>query len=82
VSWIGTRAGREAKLLCVPLREPAYEDVHDLGDLPRHVVREIGHFFAVYKQLDDGSTTTDEGQEGREVAIRVLAEARARHHRT
>ena len=79
VSWIGTRRGREAKLLCVPLREPAYEDVHDIGDLPRHVAAEIGQFFAVYKQLDAGSTTTDEGQEGREVAIRVLAEARSRH---
>ena len=79
VSWIGTRTGREAKLLCVPLRDPAYEDIHDLLDLPRHVVREIGQFFDVYKQLDDGTTTTDEGQEGRQVAIGVLAEARTRH---
>jgi inorganic pyrophosphatase len=82
VSWIGTDAGREAKLLCVPLREPAYEDVRDVDDLPRHVVREIGQFFTVYKQLEDASTTTDEGQEGREVAVRVLAEARNRHGRS
>ncbi len=79
VSWIGTRTGREAKLLCVPVGDPAYDEVHDLDDLPRHVVGEIGQFFAVYKQLDDGTTTTDEGQEGRQVAVRVLAEARARH---
>jgi inorganic pyrophosphatase len=79
VSWIGTDAGREAKLLCVPLREPAYEDVRDVDDLPRHVVREIGQFFAVYKQLEDASTITDEG---REVAVRVLAEARNRHGRS
>jgi inorganic pyrophosphatase len=82
VSWIGTRTGREAKLLCVPLDDPAYEDVQDLDDLPRHVVREIGQFFDVYKQLDDGTTTTDEGQEGRQVAIGVLAEARTRHRRS
>ena len=81
VSWIGTRTGREAKLLCVPVGDPAYEDVHDLDDLPRHVAREIGQFFGVYKQLDDGTTTTDEGQEGLQVAVRVLAEARARHCR-
>ncbi|SNR59212.1 inorganic diphosphatase [Blastococcus mobilis] len=79
VSWIGTRTGREAKLLCVPVGDPAYEDVHDLPDLPRHVVQEIGQFFDVYKQLDDGTTTTDEGQDGRDVAIRVLAEARTRY---
>ncbi len=82
VSWIGTRTGREAKLLCVPLGDPAYDDVQDLDDLPRHVVREIGQFFDVYKQLDDGTTTTDEGQEGRQVAIGVLAEARTRHRRS
>ncbi len=79
VSWIGTRTGREAKLLCVAVGDPAYEDVHDLDDLPRHVVQEIGQFFDVYRQLDEGTTTTDEGPEGREVALRVLAEARARH---
>jgi inorganic pyrophosphatase len=81
VSWIGTRTGREAKLLCVAVGDPAYEDIHDLPDLPRHVVREIGQFFDVYKRLDDGTTTTDEGQDGREVAIRVLAAARNRHCR-
>ncbi len=79
VSWIGTSTGREAKLLCVPVGDPAYEDVHDLPDLPRHLVQEIGQFFDVYKRLDDGTTTTDEGQDGRQVAIRVLAEARTRH---
>jgi inorganic pyrophosphatase len=79
VSWLGTSSGREAKLLCVPLGDPAYEEVHDLSDLPGHVVREIGQFFAVYKQLDGGSTTTDEGQEGRNVALQVLDEARRRH---
>ncbi len=82
VSWIGTRTGREAKLLCVPLGDPAYEDIHDLPDLPRHVVREIGQFFDVYKRLDDGTTTTDEGRDGRQVAIRVLADARGRHRRS
>jgi inorganic pyrophosphatase len=58
--------------------DPAYEDVHDLADLPRHVVREIGQFFAVYKELGEGNPVSDEGQEGRDAALRVLAEARAR----
>jgi inorganic pyrophosphatase len=78
VSWIGTDGGREAKLLCVAVGDPAYEDVHDLADLPRHVVREIGQFFAVYKELGEGTPVSDEGQEGRDAALRVLAEARAR----
>ncbi len=79
VSWIGTRAGREAKLVCVAEGDPAHDEVHDLADLPTHVRRELGHFFEIYKQLDDGSTVSDEGQEGREVAERVLEQARRRY---
>jgi inorganic pyrophosphatase len=78
VSWIGTSGGREAKLLCVPEGDPAYDEVHDLADLPAHVVREIGQFFEVYKALDDGHTPTDEGQEGAAAAREVLARARER----
>jgi inorganic pyrophosphatase len=78
VSWIGTSDGREAKLLCVPEGEPAYADVHDLEDLPTHLREEIKQFFAIYQQLDDGGGSTNEGQEGREAALRVLAEARER----
>ena len=78
VSWIGTSKGREAKLLCVPEGEPAYEDVQDLKDLPAHLRNEIEHFFAVYQQLDEHGGSTSEGQDGREVALQVLAEARER----
>ena len=78
VSWIGTSSGKEAKLLCVPEGEPAYADVQDLEDLPSHLREEIKHFFEIYQQLDEGGGSTDEGQEGREVALRVLREARER----
>ena len=37
---------------------------------------EIRQFFEVYQGLDDGPASSDEGQEGREVALRVLAQAR------
>ena len=78
VSWIGTSSGREAKLLCVPDKEPAYVNVHDLEDLPEHLRDEIRQFFAIYQGLDAGPGSTDEGQEGREVAVDVLADARTR----
>ena len=58
--------------------DPAYEDVHDVADLPRHVGAEIAQFFDVCKQLGDGSEVTDEGQEGRDAALLVLEEARRR----
>jgi inorganic pyrophosphatase len=79
VSWIGTDAGREAKLVCVAEGDPAHEEVRDLVDLPKHLRSELGHFFQTYKQLDDGASVTDEGQEGRDAAERVLQEAQRRH---
>ena len=78
VSWIDTAQGREPKLLCVPEGEPAYDRVRDLADLPRHLCDEIGQFFSVYTQLDEGPGSTSDGQEGRDAALRVVEEARAR----
>ncbi len=69
MSWIGTPGGREAKLACVPEGDPAYAEVHDVDDLPPHVTEEIGQFFEVYKGLDEGSSSTDEGREGRVSAV-------------
>jgi inorganic pyrophosphatase len=79
VGWIGTDGGREAELLCVPEGDPGYAEVHDVDDLPTHVRQEVGHFFEAYQALDGGSTVTDEGQEGREAAVRVVGDARQRH---
>ena len=79
VSWIGTDKGREAKLLCVPEADPAYADVHDLEDLPKHVRQEVGQFFEVYKTLDAAADVTDEGREGAEAARAVLEQAQQRY---
>jgi inorganic pyrophosphatase len=78
VQWLKTPDGDEPKLLCVPDGEPAYEHVQDLEDLPSHLRDEIGHFFAVYQQLDEHGGSTSEGQEGRAVALQVLQEAQDR----
>ena len=55
VFWVMTGHGREAKLVCVPEGDPAYEGVHDLDQLPEHQLTEIGHFFDIYRDLDHGS---------------------------
>ncbi len=76
VIWVRTGHGREAKLVCVPLRDPAYADVHDLGDLPGHVLREITHFFDIYRDLDPGKDVSFDGSDGADAAARVLEQAR------
>lgn len=40
------------KIICVPLNDPRFENVHDKKDLSIHLLKEIGHFFQVYKELE------------------------------
>jgi inorganic pyrophosphatase len=61
----------------VPLRDPAWSHVKELGDLRPTLRAEIEHFFAVYKDLE-GKPTGTEGFAERGEAVRVIDEARRR----
>ena len=76
VFWIRTGHGREAKLICVPDGDPAYADVADLAELPGHQLREISHFFDIYRDLDPGKNVSSDGQDGAAVAIELLISSR------
>ena len=69
--------GPDAKILCVPLRDPLWSHLEDLNGLPLTLLNEIEHFFQVYKDLE-GHKVSTEGFEDRASAERVIAEARAR----
>lgn len=76
VFWVRTGHRREAKLVCVPVRDAAYRDVHELAQLPEHQLQEIGNFFDVYRDLDPGKDVQLEGQDGSAVAVDVLSASR------
>lgn len=40
------------KVLCVPAHDPLFEDYQDIDDIPKHFLREVAHFFEVYKDLE------------------------------
>ena len=40
------------KILAVPARDPIFTDYHDITDIPKHYLAEVGHFFEVYKDLE------------------------------
>jgi inorganic pyrophosphatase len=44
------------KILAVPVEDPRYHDVHDIGDMPQSYLDEIAHFFAEYKTLEGKET--------------------------
>jgi inorganic pyrophosphatase len=79
VLYMTDEAGDDEKIICVPPREPRWNDVQDLSDLTPQLVEEIQHFFEVYKALEPGKSASTGGIAGREAAWKVIEEARARH---
>ena len=50
--------GPDQKLLVVPLTDPHWNHIHGIEQVPSHLMREIEHFFMVYKQLEDKTVET------------------------
>lgn len=57
----------DEKVLAVPIADPYSEGINGLDDIPPHSLREIEHFFQVYKDLE-GTHTETRGFEGAEAA--------------
>jgi len=70
--------GEDSKILAVPLGEPRFSEVWKLRDLSPHWLREIENFFETYKRLQDVNTELT-GWADRDVALKVIAEARQRY---
>ncbi len=70
--------GPDQKILCVPVFDPLWNHIKKLSDVPPHLLKEIEHFFAVYKALEKKKTGV-EGWAGLNSAIRTIDEARERH---
>lgn len=43
---------QDDKILAVPHADPFFADYHNFTDIPSHFIREMTHFFEVYKQLE------------------------------
>jgi inorganic pyrophosphatase len=71
--------GPDEKIICVPLRDPAWLRTTDVHDVPPELRNEIEHFFQVYKDLEAGrGETRTQGFGNRSAAERVVGQARAR----
>jgi inorganic pyrophosphatase len=73
--WVMTGHGREAKLVCVPAGDPAYQDIQELAQLPEHQLQEIAHFFDIYRDLDPGKDVRCDGRDGAAAARELLSHA-------
>lgn len=49
---------KDYKILAVPEDDPRFKDVKDISDVPEHLLKEIEHFFSVYKNLEGKEVET------------------------
>ena len=70
--------GQDEKLLAVPTEDPRWKHVQDLKDVSEHVLKEISHFFQVYKDLENKKVAI-EGWKDRQFASELYQECVARY---
>jgi len=71
----------DEKIIAIPFGDPTYNQYRDVSELPDHLFREMRHFFAVYKALENKTTAVKEVG-GHEEAVRVISDAIERYRNT
>jgi inorganic pyrophosphatase len=75
---IRDRGEGDEKIVAVPAEDPFQNEYFDIADVPRHLLREIEHFFQIYKDLE-GKRVQVEGWGKSEVAMAEIARAIERY---
>ncbi|MGH7460846.1 MAG: inorganic diphosphatase [Longimicrobiales bacterium] len=70
--------GHDEKILAVPVKDPLYDEYQELTHVPKHFLREVEHFFAIYKELE-GVQTNVIGWRDRDVARTLIQAACTRY---
>jgi len=68
----------DQKILAVPVRNPRFEQIHTIDQVFPHNLREIEHFFTIYKELE-GKRTEMRGWRGPREARETIRVARERY---
>ena len=68
----------DQKVLAVPNRNPRFDQVHTIDQVFPHNLREIEHFFTIYKELE-GKRTMMKGWRGPREARDAIRSARERY---
>lgn len=75
------RGEPDEKILAVPAHDPFYHEYFDIADIPQHYLKEVEHFFHIYKDLE-GKRVQIIGWEKSEVAMHVIMESVDRYTET
>ena len=72
------RGEPDDKILAVPSNDPYYGEYFDIADIPQHYLKEVEHFFHIYKDLE-GRRVQMVGWEKSEKAMRVIMDSITRY---
>jgi len=67
--------GPDEKVICVPVSDPVWNKINDLNELNPHLIKEIEHFFKVYKDLEKKKVDVGgwgEQQEAKEIVAKCI----------
>ena len=73
--------GSDEKILCIPINDPLWNHIRTLKEVSPHLLKEIEHFFKIYKDLEDKKTGV-EGWRNREAAVKIIHESQKRYSKT
>lgn len=68
-------AGGDAKVIAVQHKDPRWQHIQDVNDIPEFTRSEIEHFFKHYKDLEPGKFMTIEGWGNAAQAEQIIQEA-------
>ena len=72
------RGEPDDKILAVPSNDPYYSEYFDIADIPQHYLKEVEHFFHIYKDLE-GRRVQTIGWEKSVKAMRVITDSITRY---
>ena len=61
------------KIIAVPIDDPRFEEIRDIGDINKHTLKEIEHFYSTYKKIQNKEVMVS-GFGGREDARKATLE--------
>jgi inorganic pyrophosphatase len=71
----------DIKIIAIHVNDPMFESYTDISQLPPHVLREMRHFFEIYKDLEDAKNPIVEDFQGRIDAHTVIRDSIAAYKR-
>ncbi|MCL4163617.1 UNVERIFIED_CONTAM: hypothetical protein GTU68_048759 [Idotea baltica] len=78
VFYMTDEKGPDEKVICVPVSDPIWSKKEDIADLNPHRLKEIEHFFQVYKDLEKKKVDTG-GWGNAAAAIKIYHECVKRY---